>query len=270
LAHLGECSVVADRLGGGPVRSQLWWFQAATASVLGDYERAERLGREASEQYRRTRRHDADLIELALLLGIAVDRGGVEEVLSGMTEASQLSPRYQRFTDEMTAWALAEVGALDLAAELIGRVGSTQSLPDDYTGLCGSTAALHVHTALGDVERTRTLMEWLEPYRGRFCNSGSGGCSAGLVDLALALGAALLGESRARDLFADAVAGHERMGALAWLARSLAHQGTFLIGTGDAADAAAGRAALERAGELARRYGFPYVDRRVRAALNGS
>jgi hypothetical protein len=84
------------------------------------------------------------------------------------------------------------------------------------------------------------------------------------VELALARASAAAGDHpRARADFATAVAGHERLETPAWLARSLVHQGRFLVGTGDPADRAAGEAALVRAEELARQHGFPYVMRRI-------
>lgn len=108
------------------------------------------------------------------------------------------------------------------------------------------------------------LVERLAPFSGRWSVAGTSSGSMGLVDLALARGCALLGHrDRAADLFEAAVAGHERMRTPAWLARTLVHQGRFLCGTGSASDAERGRAALERAGELADRHGLVYVRRRL-------
>jgi hypothetical protein len=84
------------------------------------------------------------------------------------------------------------------------------------------------------------------------------------VELSLARGAEVVGDDvRARELYAVAVAGHERLRTPAWLARSLLHQGRFLLRIGDEQ---AGREALARADHLAARYRLAYVARRVAAS----
>jgi DNA-binding SARP family transcriptional activator len=264
LDHLDRCKAMADRFGGGSVRAQLGFFLAATAAALGRYDDAIRLGTESSELYRRTRRYDAGLIELALFASIAGDRGGLEQVFAQFGSATAESPNYDRLSAEFHCWLLLEAGDSDRAAGIAARVDPTVPLGDDYTMLCGTAFALHVRADLGDLDGLATIAAQLEPYRGRWAHAGTGGCSGGLVELALARAAAASGDHRrARADFATAVAGHERLGTPAWLARSLVHQGRFLVGTGDPADRAAGEAALVRAEELARQHGFPYVMRRI-------
>lgn len=264
LARLESCRRLFDRHGGGAMRAQLGYFEAATAVVLGRYDEATRLGHEASQLYRRTRRYDADLIDLALFGAIAADRGGVEPVLERLGEARRASPHYDRFGAELLAWILCEAGMRHDAAIVIAAIDPATPFGNDYTMLCGASMALHVRVELDQPAAVAPIMAQLDPYRGRWAQAGSGGCSAGLVDLALARGAAALGdEDRARERFTFAVAGHESLRAPGWHARSLVHQGRFLLDTGDRVDERVGRAALERAAQLAELHGLAYVTRRL-------
>lgn len=264
LDQLDACQRLADRIGGGSVRAQLMLFRAATLAARGHYDEAARLGTEAAELYRRTRRYDAGVVELALVAAIAGDRGGIEQAFERLADASDDSPAYDRLSSELSCWLLLEAGERERAARIAGGIDPTVPFGEDYTKLCGTTYALHVRADLGDVAGVEVLAAQLEPFRGRWSQAGTGGCSGGLVDLALARAAAALGDlDRARTDFEVAVAGHERLQTPAWLARSLVHQGRFLLATGDDADRRAGEDALARAADLARRYGLPYVARRI-------
>lgn len=264
LTELAACRAAADRIGGGPMRSQLGWFEGATAVVRGDYDRARRLGSESAELYRRTRRIDADLIEQTLLFAIALDVGGLDQVIESMLHDPGANPSYGWITSEIVAFAMIEAGHRDVAAAVVAATEVSDPPPDDYTTLMAAVVALHNRAELDVAGPVEPLMELLEPYRGRWAQAGSGGCGGGLVDLGLARGAATLGQTdRARELFEVAVEGHERLGAPAWHARSLVHQAAFLLGTGDPDDLRLGRTALERARSIAAGRGFPYVARRV-------
>ncbi|HSM67432.1 MAG TPA: hypothetical protein VK860_14080, partial [Ilumatobacteraceae bacterium] len=128
--------------------------------------------------------------------------------------------------------------------------------------------AVHAYAELGDAGSAAAIATQLEPYSGRWTQAGSGGCSGGLVDLSLARAAAVCGDTAAaRHLFDVAVTGHERLRAPGWLARSLLHQGRFLLATGDPDDATAGCTALERARELTALHGLTPVARQVDVAL---
>ena len=246
------------------MRAQLTLFRAATAAALGDYDEAIRLGTEGAQLYRRTRRYDAGLIELGLFASIAADRGGLEVMFEQLDAAAAESPNYDRLAAVFTCWLLVEGGETERAAAIASTVDTRVPLRDDYTKLCGTALDLHVRTELGDVAAVSDLAPQLDPYRGRWTQAGTGGASGGLAELPLARAAAAVGDvARARAEFAAAVAGHERLGTPAWLARSLLHQGRFLIGTGDRGDRRAGEDALARAGALAERHGLPYVARRV-------
>jgi DNA-binding SARP family transcriptional activator/tetratricopeptide (TPR) repeat protein len=264
LGHVETCRQLAERIGGSAVRAQLTWYRGATALVRGDYDRSLQFGREASELYRRTRGIDADLIEISLLVAHAADRGGLEQIAEQLMAIGH--GNYTWLTAAVTGWAMVESGLTDHVREVMSAIDPSVPFPDDYTMLCGAAMALHVFAELGDRVATAALAAQLAPYRGRWTQTGSGGCSAGLVDLALARAAALAGDvESARELFDSAVAGHERLGARAWWARSFVHQGRFLLGTGDPVDAERARAALDRARQLADDHGLVYVQRQVDA-----
>jgi DNA-binding SARP family transcriptional activator len=267
-AEITTCGHLADRIGGTAVRAQLLFFRAALLLARGRYEQARRLGAEATELYTRTRRYDAGLVTVVLDASITADLGGLEALAEKIAEARAESPHYGRLSAEFSAWLLLENGHPEAAAAVVGLIDASTPFPDDYTFLVGACMGLYVRAELGDTAGVSRIMEQLEPYAGRWAAAGSGGCVVGLVDLALARGAGLLGDhARARRLFEEVVVGHERMRTPVWLARSLLHQGRFLLATGDAEDAAAGRRAIERATAIAEAHGAVNVVRQAADAL---
>jgi DNA-binding SARP family transcriptional activator len=256
---------VIDRAG-GTNRAQMLWTQAGMHVARGRYDEAARLGQEAYELYRRTRGHQTELIAMVCTLAVAVDRGGLEELLDTLDEMSADIGGYGRGFTEIFAMVLCEVGRLDEARAVVAPFVDVTDNPDDWTWCWIMAAAAHVRADLGDAPACAELAAVLEPYRGRWVTPGSGTGSFGLVDLALARALATAGDADgARKAFATAVAGHEALRTPAWLARALAHQAVFLASTGDADDRAAAEAAAQRARALAEDHGFPYVLRRLDA-----
>ena len=268
LQHLERCRALAERIGGSAVRAQLAWYRGATSLVRGKYEVAGQLGAEATALYRRTRRIDGEFIELTLALADAADRGGLDVFADQLVQLETGRGRYGWLLACVTAWTLVECGRTHEAQDVLTSVDPNAPLPDDYTTLCGAAMAVHAYAELGDAGSAAAIATQLEPYSGRWTQAGSGGCSVGLVDLSLARAAAVCGDAAAaRHLFDVAVTGHERLRAPGWLARSLLHQGRFLLATGDPDDAAAGYTALERARELAALNGLTPIARQVDVAL---
>jgi tetratricopeptide (TPR) repeat protein len=244
-------------------RPQLLWLEGGLLLQRGQHAAALELGEQAFDLHRRARGYDLSTISLALRLSAALDIGGLEELLAALGEEATTTS-YLRPVAELGALALLELGMAELAAVAVEPFPPGAPFADDWTTLLSMTAALHVRAELGDVEGAASVLAQLAPYAGRWSPAGTAGSAAGLVDLALARGHALLGDvDAARAAFEAAVAGHERLGATGWLARSLVHQGAFLSTTGDPGDAEAGKAALVRARELAERHGLPYVRRRL-------
>nr|WP_249420570.1 AAA family ATPase [Rhabdothermincola salaria] len=263
-SHIAECRAVADRIGGGPLLAQLGWFQGAMALAHGRYEEAQALCSEAALRYRRTRRMDADLMEMAQVAAIAADRGGIDATMPRIRAAAAASPHYGRLAAEFSGWLVTEAGRLDMAASVVDQIDTGIPFADDYTMLSAATYGLHTRVSLGDIAGASAIASQLEPFEGRWAATGSGGGSAGLVGLALARSAVLLGDTeRARTLFDEAVAGHERLRTPAWLARSLLYQGRFLLDMAGPGDRSRGEDALRRVEALASTHDLVYVARQV-------
>jgi hypothetical protein len=223
-------------------------------------------GQEAYELYRRTRGHQAELIGMVCTLAVALDRGGLEELLDTLDQLGADPGGYGRGFTEIFAMVLCEVGRLEEARCRRRPIADVTDNPDDWTWCWIMAAAAHVRADLGDASACAELAAALEPYRGRWVTPGSGTGSFGLVDLAIARALATTGDADgARKAFAAAVTGHEALRTPAWLARALAHQATFLASTGGDADRAAAGEAARRARALAEEHGFPYVLRRLDA-----
>jgi DNA-binding SARP family transcriptional activator len=265
-AEWTRCRDQAERIGGSGVRAQLNWFGAALEVARAHYDEAGDLARTAADIYRRTRRYDAELMALALDTTVTADRGGFDALVGRVVAARAASPRYSRLANEFASWVLVEHGWHEQAAASVAGADDTAPIADDYTMLGTAAMAIHVRAELGDVDGVSRVMPQLEPFSGRWASTGSGGCVAGLVDLALARGAALTGRpTDARRWFQVAVEGHERLRAPVWLARSLLHQGRFLLGGGPD-DIARGREAIDRAAGLAEAHGAVNVARQAHEA----
>jgi len=242
------------------LRSQLYGFEGALAFARGRYDDADQLIRDSHELHRRGRRYDTEALELAYLAAVALEHGGVEDLIPVAQDVASSSP-YGRTVAETIAFSVLEIGRHDVAAELVAPFGRATPFPDDYMTLACMSAAVHVRVDLGDVSAAAAIADLLRPAARRWASAGTTPFSMGPTDLALARCAAATGDDdEARRRFAAAVDLAEAAGAEPWLARTLAHQARFLTAIGDDE---AGEAALDRAAELARRYGLVYVQRRI-------
>jgi hypothetical protein len=261
-ASLARARQLLAAMPGSRFHSQVLWLDASLAVIHARYDEATSWCHEAHELHRRARGYDADTLAWAGLSAVAVERGGFEELFAGGSGWSRATA-YSRAFAEGSAMTCAEVGALPLAARLVAPYGVDAPFLNDWTMLFTMSAALHARVALADHEGAAAVATALRPYRDRWCNSGGAPMNAGLAVLALARADALAGDDdAARAGFEAAVAGHERLGAVSWLARSLEQQATFLH---DRGETEAARAARDRAVEIADRYGLVYVRRRLAA-----
>jgi DNA-binding SARP family transcriptional activator len=268
--QVARCQQLADRLGGSGAKAQLGWFQAQLELARCNYDRALQLGREAEELYRRTRSHDVELVSLVLEVSLVADRGGFSAFAARFAEAVDQSPAYGEGSRQVMAWLALENGWPELAREIADQLGPPTDLPDDYTTLGFGCAALQLRAGLGQVDGVARLMPQLEPFEGRWAAMGTGPAVIGMVDLALARGAECLGRlDEARRRYEVAVVGHERMRTPAWLARSLIHQGRFLLAHGHPEDEVAAVAALDRAAALAARHGLVPLVHQVEEVRGG-
>jgi hypothetical protein len=251
---------------GSRFHSQVLHLEGGLAVIQGRYDEAAAWCQEAYELHRRARGYDADTLAWTGRVAVALDRGGVEELLAA-ARGLAATTSYQRPFAEGSAWACTETGSTEMAAALVAPYGVGAPFPNDLTTLFTMTAAVHVRVSLADRDGAAAIAELLRPYRDRWANVGTAPMNVGLVVLALARADALAGDDDAARLgFEAAVAGHERLGAMSWLARSLEHQGRFLQERGEV-DAAT--TALDRAAAIADRHSLVYIRRRL-VALDAS
>lgn len=250
-----------EGVAGARLRAQMLWMDASIAITTGNYDEAHELGLKAYELHRRSRHFDADVLYLAGLAAIALDRGGIEDLLTQLETVT--TGGYSRSTAEAIAFAALEAGKSQVAAELVAPYGPQASWSHDWLTLFCMAAALHVRTELGRLAEAAGIADGLAPYADRWCNAGSSPINLGPASLALARYWAAAGDDGAADeLFARAVAHSERMSSPAWVARCRVHQGAFWRRLGRTTDAAD---ALGEARRLGERHGLPYVLRRLDA-----
>ena len=266
---LGDIPAVADRLPrcialldlpvGLALRSQLGFFRVLVEVIRGRYGEAIDRASEVHELFRRTRPAEAEVFAFAQRLTIGHDLGDLAEA-DLLAANSESAIGFALALQLYSAVMLFDLGRRDEAiARIPYRRGEVPERPLDYVTVFIDVAAAHVAAELGDAAAVPALLERLEPMAGRWANAGTGAGSLGLVDLAIARLHATAGDdAAAREWFATAVDRHERIGAPAWLARSLLHQGVFL--------GPDGAASLDRAAALADTYGLPIVADQVARA----
>jgi DNA-binding SARP family transcriptional activator len=264
-ARLPHCLGLADRPVGQALRSQLGLFRALFGLARGRYTDAVRHAEESFEVFRRSRGEEAGLYRLAQRLTIGHDVGGIDDDLIDAMLASADASGFALALRLYVAVILFDLGRADEAVRLLPyRRGTAPDRPLDYVTVFIDVAAATVAAETGDADAAAMLLERIRPWAGRWAAAGTAAGSLGLADLAIARLHATLGDTRAaRGAFTAAVAGHEKMGAPAWLARSLLHQGRFLRATGDE-PAAAG--AFRRAAALADAFALPIVARQIATA----
>ncbi|MCU1503360.1 MAG: regulatory protein LuxR, partial [Ilumatobacteraceae bacterium] len=262
-AGLQRCRTLLDRPVGQALRSQVAYFRAHLDIIRGRHPQARRHIDDAFEQTRRSRPAEAGVIRLGQLLTIGYDDGDLPDELLAAARTDE-ADGYALVVRLFTAVILFDLGRRDEALERLPYArGEVPTRPLDYTTTFVDTAAANIAAETSDRVGAAALLARLAPMAGRWVAPGTGAASLGLVDLALArLHATLDRTDDARGWFEAAVAGHERLGAPAWLARSLLHQGRFLVRCGEPA---AGTAALRRAAELAREHRLPIVLAQIEA-----
>ena len=258
-ARLPRCIALLDLPVGLALRSQLGFFRVLVEVIRGRYGEAIDRASEVHELFRRTRPAEAEVFAFAQRLTIGHDLGALTEAdLQAANSESAIG--FALALQLYSAIVLFDLGRHDEASARIPyRRGAVPDRPLDYVTVFIDVAAAHVAAELGDAAAVPALLERLEPMAGRWANAGTGAGSLGLVDLAIARLHETAGdEGAAREWFATAVDRHERIGAPAWLARSLLHQGLFL--------GPDGAASLDRAAALADTYGLPIVADQVARA----
>ncbi len=238
--RLPRCVALLDQPVGLALRSQVGYFRALVEVMRGRYGEAIARAGEVHELFRRTRPAEAEVFSFAQRLTIGHDLGDLsEDDLLAPTRPGAIG-----FALALQLYSAVILFDLDRRDEATARVpyrrGELPERPLDYVTVFIDAAAAHVAAEIGDAAAVPALLERLSPMAGRWANAGTGAGSLGLVDLAIArLHATAGADEDARAWFARAVENHERIGAPAWLARSLLHQGVFLgADGGDALDRA--------------------------------
>ena len=248
-------AVPSDRL-----HSQLLGFESALSLARGRHRDAERRMVKSQELHRRGRRYDSESLMLANDLALAMDVGGLEELIPFAVSTAGESP-YGRAVSEVVAFAMLEIGRTDIASELVDAFDVSSGFADDYMAVCCMTAAVHVRVSLDDRPAADAFARRLAPFSGRWAGAGTTPLSMGPADLALARALAISGNvTDASATFDRCVKQLETNEAYPWLARALVRQAQFLNETGDAA---AADAAADRAAALADRFALVYVSQQL-------
>jgi tetratricopeptide (TPR) repeat protein len=236
---------------------------AMLAILRGRFDQALRLIEEVEREGRRLGRPDAEAITMTLMGTVALEQGGFGELGAPGKEWWERAPdlvlanAHERPGHLLEATAarllLAHGRAEEAAAELDRSL--TRALASSGPRWLGAMADLAVVAAgTGDTRAAARLYEAMLPYRGRLVVLGGAAATWGPVSHYLGELAATTGQTAdAVRHFEDAIEFEERIGALPYLAHSLAGMGGALTRSGDAARAAG---CLTRARGIARRLGM--------------
>ncbi|MBB2946487.1 tetratricopeptide (TPR) repeat protein [Actinoplanes lutulentus] len=198
--------------------------QAVLALVRGRLDLAEALAAEVSEAGRRAGLADTDRLTASLRGRLALLRGHGAEEVEPLRALARRLPGH--FFEATAARALAESGQVAEALLDVDRL-----LPSVLAGAgprwIGAVADLALVASLGAAPAAlQVLYDALLPYSGRLVVWGGANTITGPVDDYLGRVAARLGRAtQANAHFDDAIAQEERLGALPWLAATLAARG---------------------------------------------
>lgn len=236
---------------------------AMLAVLRGRFAQASRLTAEVAREAERIALPDAEAITRTLKMSVALELGVTGEEWQRAPDVL-LPTVYQRpghLLEAMAARMLMALGRGDEAAAELAR-----QLPRAVAGSgprwLGAMADLAVvAAATGDSGAAARIYEALVPYRGRLVVWGGANSAWGPVSHYLGLLAATTRQTNdAIRHFEEAIELEERIGALPYLAHSLAGLAGALERPGDAARAAECRS---RAREIARRLGMSVLLRRL-------
>jgi tetratricopeptide (TPR) repeat protein len=246
--------------------------QGMLAILRGRFDEALRLAREVAGEARRVGRPDAQAITLTLMGQVALERGPTGELGAPGKDWWEQAPDYvlasapERPGHLLEATAARLLSAQGRAAEAAAEL--ERSLPRALASAgprwLGAMADLaFVAAETGDADAAARLYEAMRPYRGRLVLYGGAAVTLGPVTHYLGLLAATTGQTADAVMhFEDAIEAEERIGALPYLAHSLAAMGGALTRSGDAARAAD---CVARARGIARRLGMTVLLRRLGA-----
>ena len=137
--------------------------------------------------HRRARGYDADVLHLAGLIAVAVDRAASRSWWGRRPTPSRPRPTCARPASRGLRARL-EAGLVDAAAATVAGVAEPDVFHDDWTTVSAATAALHVRVGFGDAAAAARVRAVVERWSGRWANCGTAALGLGLVDLALGPG----------------------------------------------------------------------------------
>jgi tetratricopeptide (TPR) repeat protein len=219
-ALLPRTRQLAEASASGAHLTQLGFFEATMLLTEGKFEDALRVGSEAGDLYRRTRRHSVNVIAFAYVLAERLEAGRLWELDDYVSEL--VDTPYLDVLEVLLAWAYMEDGRLDLARRFIDPTGSVRDLADDWLWVIATAGCGLVAAELGDLAVAAVLRARLEPYAGRMTIGGTAAITLGVTDFTLARLSDVLGDPSAALRYSRAaIEGNRRAGAAPWLARSL-------------------------------------------------
>jgi len=224
----------------------MWDIVAAT--MEGRFGQAEELAGELGRRLDQIGHSQAQLISVAQSAAWRLLQGYATEYIAPFEALSAADPGNLAYP-AITAWCLAEAGAGDRAAELLGRTDPAAAADADknylwWAVIVGFSGAVDL---VGDQRWAEALYELAAPYAGSNCTLGVASF-LGAADHWLGVLATAAGRySDAGAHFEAALARHREMGARPWVALTEEAYGRALSLRGEPADLARAAALTESA-----------------------
>ena len=233
-------------------------IQGMVAALSGRYDDAERFGTDLLRHARRI--GDPALVNNfgIVLFPVWRERGRLSEFETATVRAVEESPTVAGWRAGL-AHLLCEIGKLDDAAAHVEKVADSDfgAIPDDVArpyALCATAEAV---VALEDTRRAERLIDLLRPLAGQAAMIGTAAYH-GAVDRYLGLLELTVGRfDDAVVALSEALAIHERMGAVPWAARTQHDLARALVARGSTSDTARAVSLLNQALETANSVGMP-------------
>lgn len=229
---------------------------AMLAILHGRFDQAGQLTEEVKESARQAWMADAEAISSTLALSIALELGTAgdewEQAVDGLLAAARQRPGH--LYEATTARLLLSLGRTDDAAAELERLLPRALASPGPRWLGAMTDLAVVAAAVGDPDAAARIYAALALYRGRLVVWAGANSAWGPVSHQLGLLAAAMRRNEdAISHFEEAIGLEEQIGALPFLAHSLAGLADALTASGDPGRASACR---RRAREIAQRLGM--------------
>ncbi|GGL02501.1 hypothetical protein Sme01_47300 [Sphaerisporangium melleum] len=232
--------------------------QAMLATVRGRFAMAEALAEKVREQGRRVGLSDTDRLAGTLRGEIASLRGEHESLVAPWQDLARRLPGH--FFEAAAARALAGAGRGEEASLEVERLlpSVLAGSGPRWLGVCADLA--FVAARAGEPATAQALYDALLPYRGRLVVWGGANTITGPVDDYLGrLAARLDRPGLAVSHLEEAALLEQRIGALPWLAGTLAARARALTARDGEGDRRRAQEDLRRAGSIAQRLGLKTV-----------